>query len=59
MSRDTRLQDRSIDPHWRTGTVRFSDQDAAGLANNAARCAHLETARREDGARGPPWRRTA
>jgi acyl-CoA thioester hydrolase len=45
MSRDTRLQDRSIYPHWCTDTVRFSDQDAAGHINNVALCAYLETAR--------------
>lgn len=64
MSRDKRLQDRSIYPHWCTDTVRFSDQDAAGHVNNVAICAYLETARltfmrdvgmmvdREDGVRG-------
>jgi len=64
MSRDKRLQDRSIYPHWCTDTVRFSDQDAAGHVNNVAICAYLETARltfmrdmgmmapREDGLRG-------
>jgi acyl-CoA thioester hydrolase len=64
MSRDKRLQDRSIYPHWCTDTVRFSDQDAAGHVNNVALCAYLETARltfmrdvglmvqREDGVRG-------
>ncbi len=64
MSRDKRLQDRSIYPHWCTDTVRFSDQDAAGHINNVAICAYLETARltfmrdmgmiarREDGVRG-------
>ena len=64
MSRDRRLQDRSIYPHWCTDTVRFSDQDAAGHINNVALCAYLETARltfmrdmgmmapREDGVRG-------
>ena len=36
MSRDKRLQDRSIYPHWCTDTVRFSDQDAAGHVNNVA-----------------------
>ena len=45
MSRDKRLQDRSIYPHWCTDTVRFSDQDAAGHTNNVAICAYLETAR--------------
>jgi acyl-CoA thioester hydrolase len=45
MSRDKRLQDRSIYPHWCTDTVRFSDQDAAGHVNNVALCAYLETAR--------------
>ena len=45
MSRDKRLQDRSIYPHWCTDTVRFSDQDAAGHINNVALCAYLETAR--------------
>ena len=45
MSRDKRLQDRSIYPHWCTDTVRFSDQDAAGHVNNVAICAYLETAR--------------
>lgn len=45
MSRDKRLQDRSIFPHWCTDTVRFSDQDAAGHINNVALCAYLETAR--------------
>jgi acyl-CoA thioester hydrolase len=45
MSRDKRLQDRSIYPHWCTDTVRFSDQDAAGHVNNVAFCAYLETAR--------------
>jgi acyl-CoA thioester hydrolase len=45
MSRDKRLQDRSIYPHWCTDTVRFSDQDAAGHINNVAICAYLETAR--------------
>ena len=64
MSRDKRLQDRSIYPHWCTDTVRFSDQDAAGHVNNVALCAYLETARltfmrdmglmvaKEDGVRG-------
>jgi acyl-CoA thioester hydrolase len=64
MSRDKRLQDRSIYPHWCTDTVRFCDQDAAGHVNNVALCAYLETARltfmrdmgmmekREDGVRG-------
>jgi acyl-CoA thioester hydrolase len=45
MSRDKRLQDRSIYPHWCNDTVRFSDQDAAGHINNVALCAYLETAR--------------
>jgi acyl-CoA thioester hydrolase len=45
MSRDRRLQDRTIYPHWCTDTVRFSDQDAAGHINNVALCAYLETAR--------------
>jgi len=45
MSRDRRLQDRSIYPHWCTDTVRFSDQDAAGHINNVALCAYLEPAR--------------
>src|SRR5436305_3559813 len=45
MSRDKRLQDRSIYPHWCTDTVRFSDQDGAGHVNNVALCAYLETAR--------------
>ena len=45
MSRDKRLQDRSVYPHWCTDTVRFSDQDAAGHVNNVAICAYLETAR--------------
>lgn len=64
MSRDKRLQDRSIYTHWCSDTVRFSDQDAAGHINNVALCAYLETARltfirdvgmmahREDGVRG-------
>ena len=39
-SRDKRLQDRSIYPHWCTDTVRFSDQDAAGHVNNVAICAY-------------------
>ena len=64
MSRDKRLQDRSIYPHWCTDTVRFSDQDAAGPVNNVALCAYMETARltfmrdmglmgrREEGVRG-------
>jgi acyl-CoA thioester hydrolase len=64
MSRDKRLQDRSIYSHWCTDTVRFSDQDAAGHVNNVALCAYLETARltfmrdigmmvhRQDGVRG-------
>jgi acyl-CoA thioester hydrolase len=64
MSRDRRLQDRTIYPHWCSDTVRFSDQDAAGHINNVALCAYLETARltfirdmgmmgrREDGVRG-------
>ena len=64
MSRDKRLQNRSIYPHWCSDTVRFSDQDAAGHVNNVALCAYLETARltfmrdlgltaaREDGVRG-------
>ena len=64
MSRDKRLQDRSIYPHWCTDTVRFSDQDAAGHVNNVALCAYMETARltfirdmgmmefNEDGVRG-------
>ena len=64
MSRDRRLQDRSIYPHWCSDTVRFSDQDAAGHINNVALCAYLETARltfmrdvgmfspKEDGVRG-------
>lgn len=45
MSRDKRLQDRSIYPHWCSDTVRFSDQDSAGHVNNVAICAYLETAR--------------
>jgi acyl-CoA thioester hydrolase len=45
VSRDKRLQDRSIYPHWCSDTVRFSDQDAAGHINNVALCAYLETAR--------------
>jgi acyl-CoA thioester hydrolase len=45
MSRDKRLQERSIYPHWCFDTVRFSDQDAAGHINNVALCAYLETAR--------------
>jgi len=45
MSRDKRLQDRSIYPHWCTDTVRFSDQDAAGHVDNVALCAYMETAR--------------
>src|SRR5262245_3806738 len=45
MSRDKRLQDRSIYPHWCSVTVRVSDQDAAGHVNNVAICAYLETAR--------------
>ncbi|MBV8412367.1 MAG: thioesterase family protein [Alphaproteobacteria bacterium] len=45
MSRDKRLKDRSIYPHWCTDTVRFSDQDAAGHVNNVALCAYMETAR--------------
>ena len=45
MSRDKRLRNRSIYPHWCTDTVRFSDQDAAGHVNNVAICAYLETAR--------------
>lgn len=45
MSRDKRLQNRSIYPHWCTDTVRFSDQDAAGHVNNVALCAYMETAR--------------
>jgi acyl-CoA thioester hydrolase len=45
MSRDKRLQDRSIYPHWCVDTVRFSDQDAAGHINNVAICAYMETAR--------------
>jgi acyl-CoA thioester hydrolase len=45
MSRDKRLQDRSIYPHWCSDTVRFSDQDAAGHINNVAICAYMETAR--------------
>ena len=36
MSRDKRLQDRTIYPHWCTDTVRFCDQDAAGHVNNVA-----------------------
>jgi len=44
MSRDKRLQDRAIYPHWCTDTVRFSDQDAAGHVNNVALCAYMETA---------------
>jgi acyl-CoA thioester hydrolase len=64
MSRDKRLQDRSIYPHWCSDTVRFSDQDGAGHVNNVAICAYMETARltfmrdmgmmapREDGLRG-------
>jgi acyl-CoA thioester hydrolase len=64
MSRDKRLQDRSIYPHWCSDTVRFCDQDAAGHVNNVAICAYMETARltftrdmgmiapREDGIRG-------
>jgi acyl-CoA thioester hydrolase len=44
MSRDKRLQDRSIYPHWCSDTVRFSDQDGAGHINNVALCAYLETA---------------
>jgi acyl-CoA thioester hydrolase len=45
VSRDKRLKDRSIYPHWCTDTVRFSDQDAAGHVNNVALCAYMETAR--------------
>ena len=45
MSRDKRLQDRSIYPHWCSDTVRFSDQDGAGHVNNVAICAYMETAR--------------
>jgi hypothetical protein len=45
MSRDKRLQDRSIYPHWCSDTVRFCDQDAAGHVNNVAICAYMETAR--------------
>ena len=45
MSRDKRLQDRSIYPHWCSDTVRFCDQDAAGHINNVAICAYMETAR--------------
>ena len=64
MSRDKRLQDRSIYLHWCSDTVRFSDQDSAGHVNNVALCAYLETARltfmrdmgmfapKEDGVRG-------
>ncbi len=64
MSRDKRLQDRSIYTHWCSDTVRFSDQDSAGHINNVALCAYLETARltfmldvgmfapKEDGVRG-------
>ncbi|MGE5149251.1 MAG: acyl-CoA thioesterase [Rhodospirillaceae bacterium] len=64
MSRDKRLQDRSIYPHWCSDTVRFSDQDGAGHVNNVAICAYMETARltfmrdmglmvpREEGLRG-------
>ena len=64
MSRDKRLQDRSIYPHWCSDTVRFSDQDGAGHVNNVAICAYMETARltfmrdmgmmapREEGIRG-------
>ena len=64
MSRDKRLQDRSIYPHWCSDTVRFSDQDGAGHVNNVAICAYMETARltfmrdmgmmapREEGVRG-------
>lgn len=64
MSRDKRLLDRSIYPHWCSDTVRFSDQDGAGHVNNVAICAYMETARltfmrdmgmmvpREDGLRG-------
>src|SRR6187551_2618608 len=64
ISRNKRLQDRSIYPHWCSDTVRFSDQDAAGHVNNVAICAYMETARltfmrdmgmmapREDGLRG-------
>lgn len=57
MSRDKRLQDRTIFPHWCTDTVRFSDQDAAGHVNNVALCAYMETARltfmRDMGLMGP------
>ena len=64
MSRDKRLQNRSIYPHWCNDTVRFCDQDAAGHINNVAICAYMETARltfmrdmgmmapREEGVRG-------
>jgi len=64
MSRDKRLQNRSIYPHWCNDTVRFCDQDAAGHINNVSICAYMETARltfmrdlgmmapREDGVRG-------
>src|SRR4029453_1737042 len=45
MSRDKRLQDRSIYPHWCTDTVRFSDQDPARHVNNVAIAAYRETAR--------------
>jgi acyl-CoA thioester hydrolase len=45
MSRDKRLQDRSIYPHWCSDTVRFCDQDPAGHVNNVAICAYMETAR--------------
>ncbi|TXL77597.1 acyl-CoA thioesterase [Vineibacter terrae] len=45
MSRNPRLQDRRIYPHWSRDTVRFCDQDAAGHVNNVAICAYLETGR--------------
>lgn len=45
MSRNPKLQDRRIYPHWSRDTVRFCDQDAAGHVNNVAICAYFETGR--------------
>jgi acyl-CoA thioester hydrolase len=45
MSRNPKLRDRRIYPHWSRDTVRFSDQDAAGHVNNVAICAYFETGR--------------
>lgn len=45
VSRNAKLQDRRVYPHWSRDTVRFSDTDAAGHVNNVAVCAYFETGR--------------